>query len=228
VPAGGVEQRLTAVVPRSASLLLGTCSLRTQLTRNTHTQQGSWGPALDLAKVLIAVRQLLAEPNPADPLEVAIVSDWLLLLGQGPAVSGCVAVGTRSGRAHTAAACLHCTRRRSAPASRSCSSSRRGSTSRGTRGRTPTQRQRQQEGGSSAALRWKGSSQSPRQRQRQQLVMDTSSSNTSRSRRSSRTASDNCWSREPRATPAWRPGVELDGGSCHLAGPTAADVHCGG
>lgn len=47
---------------------------------NTHTytpahpKQGSWGPALDLCKVLMAVRQLLAEPNPKDPLAVDIVS----------------------------------------------------------------------------------------------------------------------------------------------------------
>jgi hypothetical protein len=37
--------------------------------------QGSWGPALDLSKVLMAVRQLLAEPNPKDPLVVDIVRD---------------------------------------------------------------------------------------------------------------------------------------------------------
>jgi ubiquitin-protein ligase len=37
--------------------------------------QGSWGPALDLSKVLMAVRQLLAEPNPKDPLVVDIVSN---------------------------------------------------------------------------------------------------------------------------------------------------------
>lgn len=36
--------------------------------------QGSWGPAMDLYRVLVAIRQLLAEPNPRDPLEVAIVS----------------------------------------------------------------------------------------------------------------------------------------------------------
>jgi ubiquitin-protein ligase len=29
---------------------------------------------MDLYRVLVAIRQLLAEPNPRDPLEVAIVS----------------------------------------------------------------------------------------------------------------------------------------------------------
>jgi hypothetical protein len=43
------------------------------------TLQGSWGPALDLSKVLMAVRQLLAEPNPKDPLVVDIVSTAGLL-----------------------------------------------------------------------------------------------------------------------------------------------------
>lgn len=36
--------------------------------------QGCWGPAMDLYKVLVAIRQLLAEPNPKDPLMVDIVS----------------------------------------------------------------------------------------------------------------------------------------------------------
>ncbi|KAF8062087.1 UBE2T [Scenedesmus sp. PABB004] len=36
--------------------------------------KGCWGPALDLYKVLVAVRQLLAEPNPKDPL-VADIAD---------------------------------------------------------------------------------------------------------------------------------------------------------
>ncbi|WIA17879.1 hypothetical protein OEZ85_009379 [Tetradesmus obliquus] len=39
--------------------------------------KGSWGPAMDLYRVLVAIRQLLAEPNPRDPLEVAIAEEYV-------------------------------------------------------------------------------------------------------------------------------------------------------
>lgn len=41
--------------------------------------KGCWGPALDLYKLLTAVRQLLAEPNPADPLVSDIVRNLAVM-----------------------------------------------------------------------------------------------------------------------------------------------------
>lgn len=38
--------------------------------------KGCWGPAMDLYKVLVAIRQLLAEPNPKDPLVVDIAEEY--------------------------------------------------------------------------------------------------------------------------------------------------------